>query len=330
MATPAPSFQRQEKATLEDASLKNVDKTDHADSANVSRVHHIMWLVSCVAILPCFLWSYWPTLVHVTSQWESQPDYSHGYFVIPVALFFLWVRRDRFPGIKGGLAWSGLIFLVLSIGLRYLGAHYYLGSVDAWSMILWWAGVVYFLCGAAVLRWALPSLLFLFFMIPLPYGGERLLSVPLQKMATHISSIGLRFLGQPALVEGNTIVIGDAHLEVAQACSGLRIFIGILALAFVYLVIFQRPLWQKIFIVAISIPIALLANSLRIITTGILYTYVSSDTAHLFGHDIAGFCMIPLAAVFFASVLWYLNRAFYEVEEVQLKSLLRRPPKARS
>lgn len=210
------------------------------------------------------------------------------------------------------------------MGIRYLGAYYYLGSVDAWSMVLWWAGSIHFLFGLSVFLWSLPSLLFLFFMIPLPYGWERLLSLPLQKIATHISCIGLRILGEPALIEGNTIVLGDARLEVAQACSGLRIFIGILALAFAYLVIFRRPLWQKVLLIGVSIPIALISNSLRIITTGILYTNVSSDVAHRFSHDIAGFCMIPLAALLFGVVLWYLDRAFYEVEEVQLKSFIRK------
>lgn len=99
--------------------------------------------------------------------------------------------------------------------------------------------MVWFLSGANVLWWSLPSIVFLWFMVPLPYGMERWLSLPLQRVATELSCWVLHCLGQPALAEGNTILLNDFQLEVEQACSGLRIFVGIMALAFVYLVLIR-------------------------------------------------------------------------------------------
>lgn len=93
-------------------------------------------------------------------------------------------------------------------------------AIDGWSILFWVAGVVWLLGGWRVLRWRLPSVVFLWFMIPLPFRAEGLLSLPLQGIATKLSCWTLHTLGQLALAEGNAIRINDFPLEVAQACSG--------------------------------------------------------------------------------------------------------------
>lgn len=271
-----------------------------------------------------FAWAYWPTLVGLVRVWDREPDYSHGYLVVPVALYFLWVRRERFPGVASGLAWPGLGLIALSIGVRMLGDRLYLEAVDGWSILLWVAGVVWLLGGWRVCWWSLPSVVFLWFMVPLPYRVERWLSQPLQRVATHMSCWALQFLGQPALGEGNTILINDFPLEIEQACSGLRIFVGIVALAFAYLIIFRRAWWEKALLLVSVLPIALVANSARIVITGLLYQYVSGEAAQRFAHDVAGWVMIPFAAGLFALVLWYLDRLVREVELVDIKAVVHR------
>jgi exosortase len=151
-----------------------------------------------------------------------------------------------------------------------------------------------------------------------------MLSLPLQRVATKISCWVLQTLGQPALAEGNMILLGETQLEVGQACSGLRIFVGIFALAFAYVIIVRRPWWEKALLFASIIPIALIANSARIVTTGLLWQYTSGEIATKFSHDVAGWVMIPLAAGLFALVLWYLGKAVREVEVVNVGAVLGR------
>jgi exosortase len=269
-----------------------------------------------------FLWSYWPTFKQLVDSWERIPDYSHGYLVIPLAVVFLWVRRRQFPGMAPNLSWGGLVLMLLSIALRYVGAQFFLGGVDGWSILVWCAGAVWFLGGAAVLRWSLPSIAFLFFMIPLPYGVERWLSLPLQRIAAALSCAILQFFSQPALAEGNTIWLNNINLEVEQACSGLRIFVGILALAYVYLILVRRSWWERIVLLLSVIPVALAANCARIVVTAFLYQYVSGAAAKRFSHDFAGWAMIPLAAGLFALVLWYVGALFREEEELDMKAIV--------
>ena len=135
---------------------------------------------------------------------------------------------------------------------------------------------------------------------------------------------GLQILGQPAIAEGNTILVGDNHLEIAQACSGLRLFVSILALAFVYLMLVRRAWWEKLLLLASVVPIAIIANSARIIATGLLYEFSSSEAAKHFSHDFSGWAMIPLAALLFWIVLWYLGKLFREQEQLDIGSLIRR------
>ena len=281
-------------------------------------------VVGGVILGAIFSWAYWPTLVKLVHAWDTQPDYSHGFLVAPVAIYILWARKDRFPGFTGGLAWPGLILIGLGIGVRALGAVFYLDSADGWSIPFWVAGVIWLFCGRRVVWWSLPSVVFLWFMVPVPYRVERWLSLPLQGVAARLSCWTLQGFGQPALREGNTIVLGEYQLGIEEACSGLRIFVGILALAFAYLILARRAWWEKVLLIISVVPIALIANSTRIVGTGLLYQFVSGEAGEKFMHDVAGWVMIPFAAGLFALVLWYLGKLMPEVELVDVGAVVRR------
>ncbi len=271
-----------------------------------------------------FLWSYWPTLGALVDTWNHVQDYSHGYLVAPLAVLFLWARRDRMPAAAAGLAWPGLVLLAISGAMRFAGAWYYFDCLEGWSILLWVAGVVWLFFGRAFLWWSLPSIIFLLFMVRLPFRVELALSLPLQTVATRLSCWALQMLGQPALTEGHVIYLGEHTLEVEQACSGLRFFIGIAALAFAYVVIVRRTWWEKAVLLASVVPIALIANATRIAATGLLFQYVSGEAAHKFSHDMAGLATIFYAAGLFALVLWYLGKLVREVEPVKMEAVVRR------
>jgi exosortase len=276
-------------------------------------------------ITVAFVWSYWPTLALLVNAWNTEPDYSHGFLVIPVAIWLLWVRRDRFPSnelppaVIGGMA-----LLLVSVLIRYLGGRIYLEAVDGWSMIPWAAGAIAVIAGWKLVWWSLPSLLMLWFMIPMPFRLEYMFRQPLQHLATKMSCMALIVLGEPAIAEGNTIRIGEAHFGVAEACSGLRIFVGIVALAYVYVILVRRSWWIKSLLVLAVLPVTLIANTSRIVITCWLQTHVSGEVAHKFSHDVAGYAMIPFAAALLGLVLWYLGRLLRETSITTFKEYVRR------
>lgn len=295
-----------------------------AEHENEPRRNPYVLAVMLVVAAGVFIWSYWPTLIAMIRTWHNEPDYSHGFFVVPLAFVFLWLRRDLLPQSSERVAFGGLILILLSLAFRYAGAFAYIDAIDGWSIPIWVFGVVWVFWGWRVAWWAAPSVAFLWFMIPLPWRFERGLSLPLQGIATKLSTWTLQFFGAPAIAAGNTILLGDQQLEVAQACSGLRIFVGIFALAVAYVICVRRPWWERAILLLSALPIALISNAMRIVVTGLLFERVSGEAAQKFSHDISGLVSIPFAALLFAAVLWYVDRLFREVELVDVGSVVRR------
>lgn len=281
--------------------------------------------IAGAALVASFAWAYSRTLRDLALIWEREPDYSHGFLVIPFALGFLWLRRTDLKQVTVKPNAWGLVLIAISVVVRWVGFRYAFDSLDGYSLILWVAGATLLIGGRQVLIWALPAIAFLFFMVPLPFQVERLLSVPLQRIATSFSCFLLQCLGQPAFAEGTTILLGNQELHVEQACSGLRIFLGTFALAFAYLIASRRELWEQAVLLCCVIPIALTANALRIVITGLLYLYVGNDeTIQRFSHDSAGWFMIVIAASLFALAQLYLARLVRRVEVMRMDDLLSR------
>jgi exosortase len=297
-----------------------------SESRLANRVSDRTWLfLAGAALAAIFLWGYWSTLGTLVHAWNHQPDYSHGFLVPGLAALLLWAARDSFPGVRLHAAWGGLALILVSMILRAAAGYYYLPQVDAWSMPLWIAGVVWLFGGWQVARWSLPAILFLYFMVPLPYRLERLLSLPLQSVATKLSTWTLQCLCQPAIAEGHTIHIGAHRLEVEEACSGLRMLVGVSALAVAYTLLIRNSWLERALLLASVVPVALAANAARIAATGLLYQYVSSHAGKRFSHDFAGWAMILIAVGLFGAVLWYLRHLLPERETMQMGELLRRP-----
>lgn len=279
-------------------------------------------IIAGILAIVAVVWAYWPTLAEMVHKWNTQPDYSHGFLVLPLALFFLWSRRDSFPVAEVAPSILGLLVLAVAVILRILAGRYYLLPLDGWTLPITILGTVWLLYGTAVTKWSWPAIVFIWFMVPIPYSAEHWLRVPLQAVATNLGTMSLVMLGQPALAEGNVIYLGDHTLFVEEACSGMRIFIGIFALAFAFVLFSKWNWWQKALVLLATLPVAIVANVTRIVITGLLYQYVSTDVGQKFSHDVAGFVMIPLAAALLWLFLVYLDRLFPRMQEVRVPTTL--------
>jgi exosortase len=274
-------------------------------------------------VLLCGIWSYWPTFRALADTWWNVPEYQHGFLVVPLAVWFLWVHRDRCPGFRSTAPLTAAALLIVSLGLRHAGDMLYMTFLDGWSILPWAASVVALVGGWPLLRWCLPSIAFLFFMVPLPFAVENHLSGPLQRVATTMSTATLQALGQPAFAEGNVILLADQRLEVAQACSGLRLFVGIVALTFAYVVLIRRAWWEKLALVAAAAPVAIVANTARIVVTGLLFRVTGSESIRQWIHDSAGWAMILFAACLFALLLRYLQCLVQEEEVMDMSAVVK-------
>src|SRR5262249_435318 len=143
------------------------------------------------------------------------------------------------------------------------------------SMLPCLAGMVLLVGGWPALRWAWPSVLFLGFMIPLPYRYAGAMAEPLQRFATNVSTFLLQSLGLPALAEGNVILLSEVEMGIVEGCSGLRMLFVFFALSTAFALVMKRSWIERLAIVISAVPIALACNVIRITATGVLHEMVS-------------------------------------------------------
>lgn len=269
-------------------------------------------LVASLLIGICLLWSYWPTLAAMAERWSRDPQYSHGYLVPVFALVLLWIFRDKLTDVHFRPNLIGLGLIVLACGLRLVGTVFYLDWVGSVSFICTLVGICQLFLGWPGLRWALPAIAYLLFMVPLPFRLQTALGGPLQRIATAISTYCLQTLGFPAVAEGNVILLQDVRMGVEEACSGLTMLLTFFALATAMAIVVQRHWTDRLVIVVSAIPIAIATNVLRITVTGVLHQTAGHEIAQAVYHDWAGWLMIPVALALLSTVPWFLSRLLRE------------------
>jgi exosortase len=267
-------------------------------------------LVAWLVLLVAFFVVYAGSIGSLFKAWVTQEDYQHGFFVPIFAVFLLWLRREMIVPFSGRGSWWGLGFLAIWLVMRLVSVYFHYGSLPEMSIVPFLAGMVLFVGGWQGLRWAWPAIVFLVFMIPLPGAAQGLVAQKLQGIATQMSGFVIQTLGIPAMVVGHTIQIKGAAepLDVAQACSGLRMMMLFFALSVGMAFIVKRPLWEKLLIVVSAAPIAVISNVARIVMTGVLGELARAcfskpetiETVCHHVHDWAGYLMMPLGLV----LLW--------------------------
>ena len=252
----------------------------------VSANPNLWWQVSVVALLT--VWLYSSVLVRLAVQWSRDANFSHGFLVPAFSVFVLWRNRERLRNLTSKPHSAGLWIMLAALCvlvLGILGSELFLSRV---SFVLMLAGVIVLFWGWDHLRAVRFPLLFLLLMIPLPAIVFNQLTFPLQILASKLAAAALPLLGVPVLREGNIIKLPAISLEVVEACSGIRSLCSLITLAVIcgYTVRERRGLWALLILAAI--PIAVIANALRIISAGVLVQYWNANKAEGFLHTFSG------------------------------------------
>jgi exosortase len=278
-------------------------------------------IAGTVFFLACIVWALWLSIDEMADNWATNPTYSHGYLVPLISAALLWMRRGEFPQKKANKSSSwGLALVLFGAACHVGGLLFYIRWLTGFALIPYIAGAVVLLWGWAVLKWALPAIGFLVFMIPLPYSVERFMQEPLKRVSTNLSAYMLQTLGFPALTEGTIIIMDTNELGVVDACSGLKMLMIFFAMSTAVALFIRRPLIEKLIVVLSALPIAIAVNVVRITTTGICYGFNMNHLADLIFHDLAGWLMMPQALL----LLWLLLRILSFVIE-DTDSLAARP-----
>ena len=267
-----------------------------------------LWQVGVLAGL-C-LWLYWSTLRHLVGQWWTDPNFSHGFFVPLFSAFVVWQERDRLARIRPNPSWTGAIVLVAGLGLLVIGR---LGAelfLDRSSLLLVLAGVVILFRGWNLFRALLFPWAFLLLMIPIPTILFNQITFPLQLLASKVAAAVLPLFGVPILREGNVINLPSMALEVAEACSGIRSLMSLVTLAIMYGYLLEKRLWVRWLLALASVPIAVAANSIRIIGTGLLVQYWDAEKAEGYFHASWGWIIFVVSLLMLYALHGLINLLF--------------------
>jgi exosortase len=188
---------------------------------------------------------------------------------------------------------------VAVLGAGVLGAELFLTRISILGVL---AGIVLFLFGWQYLRILAFPLAFLLLMIPIPAIIFNQIAFPLQLLASRFGELALVIAGVPVLREGNVIVLSNTTLEVAEACSGIRSLISLLTLAIVYGYLVDKRTWTRVTLALASLPVAIIANGVRVAGTGIAAHYVGPEAAQGFFHEFSGWLVFVVAFVLLFAV----------------------------
>ena len=271
-------------------------------------------LVATLAVLGAVVWAYWGTLADISEKWATDPQYSHGFLVPLFAGYLLWRRRERVSADEFRPRWWGVAIVIAGLGLRYVGFAFYQPWLDAGSLLVVLTGVVTTAGGRRALVWAAPTLLFLVFVVPLPFRAQQMLGGTLQQVATFASTYVLQTVGVPAVAEGNIIVLTDHRLGIVEACNGLNMLVTFFALATAVAILAERrTVLERLLLVASAVPIAVAANVTRISLTGVLFEAQQGEWANRVFHDLAGWIMMPLALCLLLTELFVFKKSIVPV-----------------
>jgi exosortase len=243
---------------------------------------------------------YAPVLTGLGRQWTEDTNTSHG---ILLALAAAVVVGKRLPALRGHATAPS----VAGLGVVLLGLVLYtLGSLGAEVFVLRLSlpvvavGLVLALGGAQHARTLAGAFGLLVLAIPLPSVVVTTLTLPLQLVASQVAE-SLLAAGQiPVLREGNLLVLDNATLEVAEACSGLRSATSLLSVAAVCAAVLGLPWWRGGLMMLVALPVAIVGNGFRVAATGLLTEWIGGRAAEGLVHDLTGYA--AFAAMFAVTV----------------------------
>jgi exosortase len=264
----------------------------------------------------------------IVHRWVIDSSWSHGFLIPMFSLYFInqskkeiisCIENDQFKP-----NYFGLLFLILGIlfyPFNIVQLQY--GYLRPVGMIATLGAIVLFLGGWRLVKYTWLPVVFLIFAVPLPRRYYVSLTMPMRHLAAVVATALLNLIsGMQATVNGVVIdvIYKGQHLEpslnVAEACSGMRLLMAFLALGVAMAYLHHRPMWQRVVLVVSTIPIAILCNILRVTTTGFIYVLVHPKYTQGIYHDVLGLVMLPLAFGIYGLLAWFMSNLFTEEADV--------------
>jgi exosortase len=269
-----------------------------------------------VAVIGILIFIYFYDAINgVVGKWLTDASWSHGFLIPLFSLYFLNQHKSSILLLKPKANYLGLGLLICCLIFHPLNIiQFNVAYFKPLTAIAAIGACVLFFGGWRLVRYAWLPVVYLFFAVPLPKRVLTDLTDPLRILATNVSSMLLSlYSGIEATPVGKTIEViynGEAlvpALNVAEACSGMRLLMAFVALGVAVAYLHYRPVWQRVVLLASTIPIAVICNLVRVTITGFIYILWDPKYATGIFHDLLGMLMLPLAFGLYGGLAWFME-----------------------
>jgi len=251
---------------------------------------------------------YFPVLHGLVADWNSNDNYSHGFFIPFISAYMVWTRREKLSRILTAPSVWGLVLVLLGLTelvLGYIGAEFFLKRT---SLILVISGAVIFVLGFQYLKALVIPISYLLFMIPLPAIIWNKIAFPMQLFSSYLAENVVNAMGFSILRQGNVLFLPDTTLEVVDACSGLRSLMTMFALSAFLAWQSRLSIYRKWILFLSAAPIAIVSNVIRLSITVMLASFYGSDIAQGFLHEFSGFVTFSVGIMMLIGVNYLLGQ----------------------
>ena len=297
-----------------------------ASTLDVSARTAVVSIAVLVAILVAVFLFFFQAQIKTAIR--SPSDWGHTLLIPFISGYFVWLKREELLARPFRPSWLGVVPLLIGLAIYFVG---YLGPP---SLIVHHNargfGVGLSLFGLAILLFGWTAMRYLWF--PLAYlivfgqtisdGVLRPVTERLQDIAAVGSHVLMSLIGIDVERDGNVLVVfhdGVANpLNVAEACSGMRMLLAFLALGVAIAHTGLTYAWQRIVLVAMGIPVAIGVNVLRVMTLGVLSLWDVNFTTGEF-HSVVGLIWLVPALLIYLGLLWILRNLVIEESEGDIK-----------
>lgn len=264
---------------------------------------------------------YWTEIQNLGRVWLADSNWSHGFIIPLFSLFLLYNWREQILAAPRRACYWGWVFILAAILIRtaalVLIHNNWIAELTIPLMIF---GVVLYLCGPRIARLTFVPIFFLALAMPLPDSIYQSISLRLQNLAATLSTALMRMFGAKIAVNASfmqvTSMSGQVHpLQVAEACSGVRSLMAFVALGVAMAYVQERPFWQRLIIMLMGIPIALVVNVLRVAATSTMYVFDKPELGQDFMHTAMGMVLLIPALLLLFLLTQLLDGLYVDVEE---------------
>ncbi len=267
-------------------------------------------IIFIVCSIVLFSALYLQDYINLFNTWNTREEYSHGFLIPVLSVFFLWQNKNELSKIPFTGSIFGLFILAFGLLLFFLGKLATLNVIIQYSMLVSITGLLFSFTGFKSHKYLWVPLFFLIFMIPLPPFLYNNLSQKLQLISSELGVAVTRAFGISVYLEGNVIDLGTYKLQVVDACSGLRYLFPLMSFGFICAYLFNAPFWQRAAIFFSTIPVTVLMNSFRIGVIGVLVDRWGTEHAEGFLHDFEGWVIFMACVAILFAEMWLLNKFF--------------------